>query len=227
MEKSHFQREWELMEPFPNGTENRDADIAKAETCLRKLRSRLNAHQATGRCIKRYRKRLQGPRRPASARQKRDRATLCRQLGQGHLHPEALRVQGFRYKSLVRVRLTQIRDKTEWLDRMHLRRNISRRGLVALADGGRTASTTTIELGEGIHAFWDAIWNVTGPYDRHNPTIVDWVKRVWEEMKELDPEETRWSTGWYQAILKQKPWKAPGPGQCHPHQSTRGAHLQD
>ncbi len=100
------QREWELTEPVPTGSESRDADIAKAERCLRKLRSRLNAHQATGRCIKRYRKRLQGPRRPASARQKRDRAALCRQLGRRQLHPEALRAQGFRYMSLVRVRLS-------------------------------------------------------------------------------------------------------------------------
>ena len=83
---------------------------------------------------------------------------------------------------------------------------------MALADGGRTASTTTIELGEGIHAFWDAIWNVVGPYDKHNPTIVDWVKRVHEQIKELDPEETRWSTGWYQVILKQKPFEGSRPG---------------
>ncbi len=32
-----------------------------------------------------------------------------------------------------------------------------------------------------------------------------------EQIKELDPEEIRWSSGWGQAIMKQKPWKAPGP----------------
>ena len=206
------QDEWAITDPGARRESGWAGQISRLKERRRVICRKISLHKMTVKAICREMRRLGQPRamrRGSSYRARRDRRVLAKRLKSRKLPLVFLRQQKTKLEGTVRVRAAQARRLEVKLRRLELRKQIAGTGYRALL--GEQAQGVGDLDAEAVHSYWKGLWGVEGDYNPSHLDIRCWGRKVVNEIDQAGRAELSWDAACFQALLKVRSWRAPGP----------------
>ena len=133
---------------------------------------------------------------------------------------QGLAVSYEKYKSLLKIKLSQKTRKTLILKRRQQQDTLKEGGPKALERSGRPKGTCFAKSEiEHLGEFWRSVWEVRGHYNPSHAAISIWEKDVHQKLSSHTEDLTSVdvAAAWSAAVKKAESWKVPGPDKLHAH----------